>query len=252
MNKTMGADSTNVGGQTPWDIGNYRPQPAVVRAYDEGKLRGHILDAGCGIGENCAYLAKKYGVCSVTGFDLSEDAVKVASEISKNQDITPFWTEPRFFATSCTEVADTLGSDLLAGLIGENDCKGQDAPLFDVVLDSGLLHCLSKEDARQYVQQIGKLLRPNTGRFYIGCFSTANPDPWDNPRRISEDYLKNDLFTCRETWDVISCRECWWARPPSRGSSSGGAFSLALWVEVRFLDSTLEESDRVKTKVVNS
>ena len=35
-----------IGDRTPWDIGNNRPQPAVVRAYNEGKIRGNILDAG--------------------------------------------------------------------------------------------------------------------------------------------------------------------------------------------------------------
>eukprot|EP00536_Pseudo-nitzschia_multiseries_P007303 jgi/Psemu1/324701/estExt_fgenesh1_pg.C_1700004 len=234
------------GPTTPWDIGNCRPQPAIVRAYEEGKLRGNVLDAGCGVGENCVYLAHKYGISSVTGFDLSKDAVAIAAELANAQDSSsslssPFWTMPRFFAAACTEVADNHGSDLLEGLVGFGDHNGRerkDLKRFDVVVDSGLLHCLLESDTSLYVQKISRLLQPITGRFCIGCFSTANPDPWDNPRRISEDYLRNYLFSCRETWEVLSCRECWWALPPSRGSSTGGAFSQALWVEVRLLGSS--------------
>lgn len=237
-----------IGDRTPWDIGNNRPQPAVVRAYNEGKIRGNILDAGCGVGENCIYLADKYGIKSITGFDLSEDAVHIATnnvgsiierQTQQEQQQSPFWTTPKFLAASCTNVADRHRKSLLSSIIVDDrivndDGDDDDKLLFDVIIDSGLLHCLSEEDASDYVNQISKLLRPNTGRFLIGCFSDKNPDPWDNPRRISEDYLRNVLFS-REKWDVVSCADCWWQRPSSRGSSTGGAFSLALWVEVRRL-----------------
>ena len=39
-----------------------------------------MLDAGCGVGENCVYLANKYGIQSVTGFDSSEEAVQIATD----------------------------------------------------------------------------------------------------------------------------------------------------------------------------
>ena len=229
--------ASKAGGRTPWDIGNNRPQPAIVRAYEEGKIKGRVLDAGCGVGENCIFLAKKYGIDSVTGFDLSEDAIKIATSTVENiaaeqEEKSSFWTTPKFLAASCTDVADRHREKL--GITNNES-------LFDVVIDSGLLHCLSKEDADDYVNQISKLLKPNTGRFYIGCFSTANPDPWDNPRRISEDYLRNELFSCHEKWEILACRDCWWSRPPTRGSSTGGAFSLALWVEVRCLEQAKDD-----------
>lgn len=229
----------NTGGKTPWDIGNNRPQPAIVRAYEEGKIRGNVLDAGCGVGENCLFLADKYGIKSITGFDLSEDAIHLGTKavnniIKEQEEQSPFWTTPKFLAASCTDVADRHKENLLSGIIKDKS-SNEDESLFDVVIDSGLLHCLSKEDAKEYVNQISKLLQPITGSFYIGCFSTENPDPWDNPRRISEEYLRNELFSCRQKWEVLACRDCWWARPPTRGSSTGGAFCLALWVEVRCL-----------------
>ena len=163
----------------------------------------------------------------------------IERQTQQEQQQSPFWTTPKFLAASCTNVADRHRKSLLSSVIVDDrivngDGDGDDKLLFDVIIDSGLLHCLSEEDASDYVNQISKLLRPNTGRFLIGCFSDKNPDPWDNPRRISEDYLRNVLFS-REKWDVVSCTDCWWQRPSSRGSSTGGAFSLALWVEVRRL-----------------
>lgn len=229
------------GGKTPWDLGKNRPQPSIVHAYEEGKIRGNVLDAGCGVGENCVFLARKYGIQSITGFDLSDDAIQIATDtvnkiVLEEVEQLPFWSTPQFFTASCTEVADSHGEKLLSGILGNDDIgDSSDKSLFDVVIDSGLLHCLSNEDAKDYVNQVSKLLQPVTGRFYIGCFSAANPDPWENPRRISEEYLRNELFSCQKKWEVLSCRDCWWARPPSRGSSIGGAFSLALWVEVRCL-----------------
>ena len=42
-------------GQAPWDTG--RPQPAIVRLAEAGQIRGAVLDAGCGTGENALFLA---------------------------------------------------------------------------------------------------------------------------------------------------------------------------------------------------
>jgi len=289
--------------KTPWDIGgggggrsnttttttsnnnyNYcRPQPAIERAYKENKMYGHILDAGCGLGENCMYLAqqppKYYGknIDSITGFDFSKESIELARateleiEIKMNNEeqqqhdqdqsssssSSPsiFYTKPNFIAASCTDIADRHDHQELFSAIknsnsnstnsnNDNDNNNRNY-YFDVVIDSGLLHCLNDDDAIQYVNQISKLIKPDTGRFYIGCFSTKNTDPWDNPRRLNEEYIyqlfnhnhnnNNDSTDniINPLWEVETIRDTWWARPPSRGSSTGGAFSLALWIEVR-------------------
>ena len=58
-------------GMPPWDIG--RHQPAFERALREGDVRGPVLDAGCGTGENALYLAAQ-------GFDVAGvDAVLVGN-----------------------------------------------------------------------------------------------------------------------------------------------------------------------------
>ena len=56
------------------------------------KEKDHVLDAGCGMGGSCFYLAQKYG-CRVTGITLSQKQVKRAKEHAKKlnlQDKTQF------------------------------------------------------------------------------------------------------------------------------------------------------------------
>jgi len=199
-----------------------------VRAYEKGNLKGRIVDAGCGEGENCIYLASKFGVSSVVGFDFAEAAIATArcrvSEVIKEGNL-PFRTVPEFHVASCTEVANP-GSPLL---VQEEDGNPQ---LFDVSVDSGLLHCLSEAESVEYVRQMARLVK-KSGKKFVGCFSTANPDPWQNPRRLSEAYLRG-LFCDDNGWEVVDIQETWWSRPASRGSSQG-AFCLALWMEARRL-----------------
>jgi hypothetical protein len=46
---------TPMGRKMPWDIG--APQPAVVALADAGEFTGEVLDIGCGLGDNSAFLA---------------------------------------------------------------------------------------------------------------------------------------------------------------------------------------------------
>jgi len=223
---------------TPWDIGG-RPQPAIIKAYEEGQLRGRILDAGCGSGENCIYLANKYGITDVVGCDLAQGAILLAKDRVErieqvNGDDLSFWTKPSFFVASCTELGDKYYEwrNVQNTEHNDDDDDDDDDDLFDVSIDSGLLHCLSDDDAQLYVQQLSKLIKPNTGRAYVGCFSTRNPSKsWDNPRRLSSQYLEN-LFCKENGWEVVEIRDTWWARPQERGSKQG-SFSMALWMTAR-------------------
>jgi len=121
---------------------------------------------------------------------------------------------------------------------------------------------------RDYVLGLRTLLRRG-GSLYAGVFSDANPDPWSNPRRMSEAQLR-ELFCAANGWRaplaqptldgymtdlspkhraraasprqwralmrgfsrrrcVASIESCWYARPSERSDSSGGAWTMAWW-----------------------
>lgn len=143
--------------------------------------------------------------------------------------IDGWWTTPTFFVRSCTDLSprDNDGGD--DGLLMEDG----ERILFDTSIDSGLLHCLSDTDAHAYVTQLAKVVTPGTGKAYVGCFSTANSDPWSNPRRLDESDLRR-LFCEENGWEVLSVKDVWWGRPSLRGSNQG-AFCMALWMEARRL-----------------
>ena len=69
------------------------------------------------------------------------------------------------------------------------------------------------------------------GRLYLGCFSDANPDPWSNPRRISEAQIRA-LFDA-PAWRVLDVAPVWYERPRAHAGASGmGAFTMAHWAVV--------------------
>ena len=67
----------------PWDW--KEPHPFVVEWIEKSENKGNALVIGCGLGEDAAYLSKKGW--NVTAFDISETAIKWASEIHKDSEI---------------------------------------------------------------------------------------------------------------------------------------------------------------------
>jgi SAM-dependent methyltransferase len=142
-------------GTPPWDIG--RPQPALERiAGDEG-VRGPVLDAGCGTGENgLAFAARGF---EVTGVDGVEAAVAVAREKARGRGLT----------------AEFLVHDALAlGGLGRR---------FGTVVDSGLFHTFDDEERRRYVGSLAAVTLPGS-RIYILCFSEHEGGE-GGPRRVT-------------------------------------------------------------------
>ncbi|MGW6934042.1 class I SAM-dependent methyltransferase [Lentzea sp. NPDC054927] len=94
----------------PWDIG--APQPVVVEWERAGRFRGHVLDAGCGTGDNAIFLASR-GL-RVTAVDIAPTAI---------------------------ETARTRGDDV-EWVVGDSAAfTGR----FDTVLASALIHCVPGE-----------------------------------------------------------------------------------------------------------
>lgn len=147
-------------GVPPWDIG--RPQSAIVRAFEGKRIRGSVLDVGCGRGDNALFLSQ--GGCYVWGIDIVESAVETAKVRARDLGV-----DARFFTLDAFKV-DALDRR------------------FDTVLDSGLFHALDPAMRDAYLDQIARVLHPG-GRLVMLAFSDLEPGDW-GPHRISEAELR--------------------------------------------------------------
>lgn len=153
----------------PWDIG--RPQPEFVRLAEAGKLRGELLDAGCGTGEH-ALLAQAHGA-DVVGVDVSPTAIARARAKAAERGL-----KARF------EVGDALN-------------LGQLGLSFDTIIDSGLFHVFDDTDRERYVASLASVLRPG-GTCYLMCFSDLQEGTM-GPRRVRKDEI---VAAFSDGWNV--------------------------------------------------
>jgi len=168
-------------GTPPWDIG--RPQPAIVRLAETGRITGSVLDVGCGTGENILYLAERGFVA--TGIDGAPTAIKKARAKAKARGL-----DIRF------EVADALDLSLPES--------------FDTVIDSGLFHVFSDDERTRFTASLGRVVRPG-GTYFMMCFSEREPGDW-GPRRVTQAEIRSAF---RAGWRVNSI-------DPSAFDTNGG------------------------------
>ena len=189
-------DASYTGGTlAPWDIG--RPQPALVRLADEGRLAGRLLDAGCGTGEN-ALLAASRGA-DVTGVDLAPTAIARARAKASERGLSA-----RF------EVADALDLGRLGLTV-------------DTVIDSGVFHVFGDDDRARYVASLAAVLRPG-GVCYLMCFSDRQPGTW-GPRRVRADELRAAF---NDGWAVESITAATFDINPMNGATQVQAWLAAI------------------------
>jgi SAM-dependent methyltransferase len=153
----------------PWDIGE--PQPAFAALAADGRLRGHVLDVGCGTGEH-ALMAAQAG-CDAVGIDIASSAIRLARAKARERGISA-----RFVVGDARNLA-SLGQQ------------------FDVVLDCGLFHVFDDDDRAPFVASLASAIRPG-GEYLMLCFSENEPPGW-GPRRITRDEIR-DAFA--DGWQV--------------------------------------------------
>lgn len=147
-------------GTAPWDID--RPQPAFAQLAAGGRLRGQVLDVGCGTGEH-ALMAAQVG-CDALGIDFAPAAIRLALAKAEQRGI-----DARFLVWDALDLAS----------LGEQ---------FDAILDCGLFHTFDDEDRAPLVTSLASALR-NGGVYYLLCFSENEPGDW-GPRRVTQDEIR--------------------------------------------------------------
>ncbi|MVU77534.1 methyltransferase domain-containing protein [Nocardia sp. ET3-3] len=176
-----------------WDLSE--PQPLVVELEAVGAIRGEILDAGCGTGENALYLAARGH--RVTGIDAAPTALAHARAKAARRGLA-------------AEFAEADARDLSVY-----------RARFDTVIDSGLLHTFSGRDAADYIAALHLACRPGAAVHIMAVGDTAPAGP--GPRRMTETDLR-ESFTAG--WDIEVLR-----RSVMRGALPGGpAADIPAWL----------------------
>jgi len=132
----------------PWNLSD--PPELLVDAVESGRIQPcAAVDLGCGAGNYAVWLAARG--FDVTGLDISEEAIKLATVLAQHRGVT------------CSFKA----VDLLGELNAYQDT-------FDFAFDWELLHHIFPEDRPRYVQNVHEILRPGATYFSV-CFSEKDP-----------------------------------------------------------------------------
>jgi SAM-dependent methyltransferase len=176
-------------GTPPWDIG--RPQAEFVRLAEAGEIRGAVLDAGCGTGENALFLASRGH--EAVGIDFVPAAIERARIKALERGLA---------------VDFRVGDALRLADLGRS---------FDTVVDSGLFHTFDDDERTAWAASLAAVLRPG-GRYFMLCFS-EHEKGGGGPRRVTQAEIRATFGG--SGWHVVSIN-------PARLSShlgSGGRWA---------------------------
>ena len=162
-------------GVPPWDIG--RPQREIVRLVAEDAIRGSVLDAGCGTGENALYLCAQGH--EVWGIDASAAAIAKAKHKAEVRGL---------------KVNFQIANALHLASLGRT---------FNVVIDSGLFHVFTDEERPIFVRELVSVLQSG-GTYFLLCFSEHEPTEWGGPRRVTQAGIRTAFGD--EGWKILTIR----------------------------------------------
>jgi SAM-dependent methyltransferase len=161
---------------TPFDVDE--PDSWIAALARNGKIRGNILDAGCGPGRNSCYLS---GLgYRVLGVDISVNAIERAQRKAAGKR-----NDARFLQA---DVRDLFGFD------------GH----FETVIDIGCFHSLDESARGAYAAALHVACRPRAV-VYLRAFSTSNSMELNHPNgkhlpALSEADIRDAFSNTR--WDV--------------------------------------------------
>ena len=156
--------------------------PALLKRVAVSRGRGRrALDIGCGAGENALYLASQG--FDVTAIDIVPKAIDMTGRLSSG--------------LGCN--IQLINVDVLSWAPGHG---------FDLVLDSGCLHCLGKRASHRYRTQILAWLRPGADYLLIHFVRRGRLDwrPVGPYRRYERDLIAlwaPDLQVQEKALDVV-------------------------------------------------
>jgi cyclopropane fatty-acyl-phospholipid synthase-like methyltransferase len=155
-------------GRPPWDTGISPPE---LMEFISQHPPGRALDLGCGTGTNAVTLA--YAGWKVTGIDFARRAIRAARQKASQAGI---------------DIDFRMGNAANPGVKGP----------FDLVLDIGCFHSLSRQDRENYAQNLETLLAPGGTFLLYGFFRQPTED---KPGLIEEDIsmLADRLYLANRT-----------------------------------------------------
>ncbi|MGB3482532.1 MAG: class I SAM-dependent methyltransferase [Mycobacterium sp.] len=152
------------GGTPPWNIGE--PQPELAALIADGRVRGEVLDAGCGYAELSLALASQG--FTVVGIELTPTAVAAAQQAARDRGLD-----------NATIVQDDITT--FTGFDGR----------FDTIIDSTLFHSLPVESRDAYQRSVFAAAAPGATYFILvfakGAFP---PEQEQKPNEVDEDELR--------------------------------------------------------------
>ncbi len=193
------------GVRPPWSLGE--PQPEIASLIDQGRIKGDVLDAGCGEAAFALHMAALGH--NAVGLDASPTAIKLAKEHAAAQGLT----------NVSFDVADI--SDFTSWPTGTEN-------RFDTIVDSTLFHSMPVELRDGYQRSIVRAAAPGASYFVL-VFAKTGEGGAANP--VTETELR----------DVVSR---YWVVDEIRPARIHGNFDRADSPEFPFADVRDEDNGR--------